>query len=153
VLLLVRPSRKNRLGDFSGLTSVSACPSEVRCLSSSSRRIETVDVVELLTLRRSPKAARCASSNPSCPKAPGTSRSAPSYFEWTQKTGGITTVAGHRVEPISDGRARLTLSLDMRGLLIPVVAVFFIGLTNRYMNLEAEGMKRAAETAGGQRIG
>lgn len=72
---------------------------------------------------------------------------APSYFEWTQKTDGITSVAGHRVEALGDGRARLTLTLDMRGLLIPVIALFYKGLTNRYMTLETEGMKRAAEAA------
>ena len=47
---------------------------------------------------------------------------------------------------MGEGRARLTLTLDMRGFLIPV-ARFYKGLTNRYMNLEAEGMKRAAEKA------
>ena len=34
----------------------------------------------------------------------------------------------------------------MGGLLLPV-AWFYRGLTNRYTNLEAEGTKRAAETA------
>ena len=35
----------------------------------------------------------------------------------------------------------------MRGLLTPIIALFYKGLTNRYMNLEAEGMKRAADAA------
>jgi hypothetical protein len=72
---------------------------------------------------------------------------APSYFEWTQHGGGMTTVAGHRVEPQGEGRARLTLTLEMRGFLIPIIALFYKKLTNRYMDLEAEGMKRAAESA------
>jgi hypothetical protein len=42
------------------------------------------------------------------------------------------------VEAMGEGRARLTLTLDMRGFLIPVIALFYKGLTNRYMNLEAE---------------
>ena len=73
---------------------------------------------------------------------------APSYFEWRQKSGGITSVAGHRVEMLEEGRSRLTLSLDMRGPLIPVIGRFYRGLTNRYMTIEAQGMKRAAESAG-----
>jgi hypothetical protein len=35
----------------------------------------------------------------------------------------------------------------MRGFLIPIFGRFYKGLTERYMNLEAEGMKRAAESA------
>jgi hypothetical protein len=35
----------------------------------------------------------------------------------------------------------------MRGFLIPIIALFYRELTDRYMNLEAEGMKRAAESA------
>jgi hypothetical protein len=34
----------------------------------------------------------------------------------------------------------------MRGALIAVVGLFCRGLTNRYMEAEAEGMKRAAES-------
>ena len=60
---------------------------------------------------------------------------------------GATSVAGHRVEALGEGRARLTLTLDMRGFLIRIIGRFYKDLTNRYMNLEAEGMKRAAETA------
>jgi hypothetical protein len=72
---------------------------------------------------------------------------APSYFEWTQRTGGTTSVAGHRVEALDANRSRLTLTLDMRGMLIPIVALFYKKLTDEYMALEAEGMKRAAESA------
>jgi hypothetical protein len=73
---------------------------------------------------------------------------APSYFEWRQKSGGITSVAGHRVEMLEEDRSRLTLSLDMRGLLIPVVGLFYRDLTNRYMTVEAQGVKAVAESAG-----
>ena len=112
------------------------------------QRIETVDVVELLTPAPITKGSQVRLQQPKLPEGIWdiTVWDAPSYFEWTQKTTGITSVAGHRVEALGEGRARLTLTLDMRGFLIPV-ALFYKGLTNRYMNLEAEGMKRAAETS------
>ena len=113
------------------------------------QRIETVDVVELLTRSPVAKGSRVRLKQPKLPEGTWdiTVWDAPSYFEWTQKMTGATSVAGHRVEALEDGRARLTLTLDMRGLLIPIMTLFYKGLTNRYMNLEAEGMKRAAESA------
>ena len=112
------------------------------------QRIETVETVELLTPAPMTKGSRVRLKQPKLPEGTWdiTAWDAPSYFEWTQKTGGIASVAGHRVEALGEGRARLTLTLDMGGFLIPVIALFYKGLTNRYMNLEAEGMKRAAET-------
>jgi uncharacterized membrane protein len=112
-------------------------------------RIDTVEAVELLTPAPVTKGSRVRLKQPKLPEGiwDVTVWDAPSYFEWTQKTGGITSVAGHRVEALGDGRARLTLTLDMRGLLIPVMALFYRGLTNRYMTLEAEGIKRASESA------
>jgi hypothetical protein len=71
---------------------------------------------------------------------------APSYFELRQQSGGVTTVAGHLVVALEEGRSRLTLTLEVRGLL-SVVALFYKGLTNRYMTIEAQGMKRPAESA------
>ena len=111
------------------------------------QRIETVDTVELLTPPPIAKGSRVRLKQPKLPEGSWdiTVWDAPSYFEWTQKTSGITSVAGHRVEALGEGRARLTLTLDMRGFLIPIMALFYKNLTNRYMNLEAEGMKRAAE--------
>ena len=117
-------------------------------LESWPQRIETVDTIELLTPAPLAKGSRVRLRQPKLPE--GTWDiivwDAPSYFEWTQKEGGATIVAGHRVEALGDGRARLTLTIDMRGLLIPIIGRLYKGLTNRYMDLEAEGMKRAAET-------
>ena len=52
--------------------------------------------------------------------------------------GGRHQRGGHRFEALDQGRARLTLTLEMRGFLIPVMGLFYRGLINRYMNLEAE---------------
>lgn len=113
------------------------------------QRIETVDVVELLTPAPIAKGSRVRLQQPKLPEGSWdiTVWQAPSYFEWTQKSAGMSTVAGHRVDALGEDRARLTLTLDMRGLLIPIMILFYKKLTNRYMDLEAEGMKRAAESA------
>jgi uncharacterized membrane protein len=113
------------------------------------QRIETVDVVELLTPPPVAEGSRVRLKQPRLPEGiwEVTVWDAPSYFEWRQKSGGVTNVAGHRVEALEEGRSRLTLTLDMRGLLVPTVAIFYKGLTNRYMTTEAQGMKRAAESA------
>lgn len=112
------------------------------------QRIETVDVVELLTPPPLRVGSRVRLRQPKLPEGTWevTVWDAPSYFEYRQKSGGVTTVAGHRVDALEEGRSRLSLTLDMRGLLVPVVGVFYKDLTNRYMTLEAEGMKRAAES-------
>ena len=111
--------------------------------------VETVDTVEFLTPAPITTGSRVRLKQPKLPEGNWdvTVWDAPSYFEWTQKTSGITSVAGHRVEALDEGRARLTLTLDMRGLLIPIMGLLYKDLTNRYINLEAEGMKRAAEMA------
>jgi len=114
------------------------------------QRIETVEMVELLTPAPLAQGSRVRLRQPKLPEGTWdiTIWDAPSYFEWTQKSGGATIVAGHRVEALVDGRARLTLTIDMRGFLVPIMGPFYKDLTNRYMNLEAQGMKRAAESAG-----
>ena len=78
------------------------------------RRIETVDVVELLTPAPMSKGSRVRLKQPKLPEGTWdiTVWDAPSYFEWRQKSGGITSVAGHRVEMLEEGRSRLTLSLE-----------------------------------------
>jgi uncharacterized membrane protein len=112
-------------------------------------RVDTVEEVELLTPAPLAKGSRVRLRQPKLGEGVWdvTAWNPPSSFEWTQKTTGATSVAGHHLEALDEGRARLTLTLDMRGFLTPVVALFFKGLTNRYMAGEAEDMKRAAESA------
>lgn len=113
------------------------------------RRIETVDTAELLTPPPITEGSRVRLKQPKLPEGTWeiTSWDAPSYFEWFQKTSGVTTVAGHRVEALDGDRSRLTLTLEMSGLLVPVIGLFYRKLTDRYMALEAAGMKRAAESS------
>ena len=113
------------------------------------QRIETVDAVELLTPAPVGEGSRVRLKQPKLGEGTWevTVWDAPSYFEFRQQSGGVTNVAGHRVEALEAGRSRLTLTLEMRGLLVPVFGRLFKGLTNRYMTIEAQGMKRAAESA------
>ncbi|HEU4915583.1 MAG TPA: SRPBCC family protein [Acidimicrobiia bacterium] len=113
------------------------------------RHIETVEDVELLTPGPVAEGSRVRLKQPKLPEGEWeiTVWDAPTYFEFRQKSGGVTNVARHRVEALEGGRSRLTLSLDMRGLLVPVVGLFYKGLTQRYMTVEVQGMKDAAESA------
>jgi uncharacterized membrane protein len=118
-------------------------------LESWPQRIETVDVVELLTPAPVAVGSRVRLKQPKLPEGiwEVTVWDSPAFFEFRQSSGALTDVAGHRVEALADDRSRLTLTLEMRGLLVPVVALFWKGLTNRYLTTEAQGMKRAAESA------
>ena len=111
------------------------------------RRIETVDDVQLLTPAPVGKGSRVRLKQPKLPEGVWdvTVWEAPTFFEFRQKSGGISNVAGHRVEALGESRSRLTLTLEMHGLLVPVFGRIYRDLTNRYMTLEAQGVKRAAE--------
>jgi hypothetical protein len=117
-------------------------------LESWPQRIETVDLVELLTPVPLGEGSRVRLKQPKLPEGTWeiTAWDAPSFFEWRQQSSGVTSVAGHRVEALDAGRSRLELKLEMRGLLVPIFGRLYKDLTNRYMTLEAQGMKRAAES-------
>jgi hypothetical protein len=111
------------------------------------RRIETVELVELLTPAPIGEGSRVRLKQPKLPEGIWdiTVWDAPSYFEYRQRSRGMTSVAGHRVEALEEDRSRLTLSLDIRGFLIPLVALFSKNMINRYMTSEAQGMKQSSE--------
>jgi uncharacterized membrane protein len=115
------------------------------------RRIETVDVVELLTPAPIGVGSRARLKQPKLPEGTWevTAWDAPTWFEWRQKSGGVTSVADHRVAGLGEGRSRLSLSLEMRGLLAPLVGRLSSRMVDRYMGLEARGIKQAAEHVAG----
>jgi uncharacterized membrane protein len=116
-------------------------------LESWPRRIETVELVELLTPAPMGVGSRVRLKQPRLGEGTWevTVWEPPAFFEFHQTTGGITTVAGHRVEVLGEARSSLSLTLDMRGLLVPIFGRIYRDLTNRYLTTEAQSLKRAAE--------
>jgi uncharacterized protein YndB with AHSA1/START domain len=70
-------------------------------------------------------------------------------FTWVTQSPGVSVIAKHSVEPAGQG-ARATLSIRFSGLLGSLVARWTRGLNERYLALEAEGLRaRSTTTATG----
>lgn len=76
-------------------------------------------------------------------------------FTWANKSPGLTSEGDHVVEMAPAGesgsvgdRSLVTLRLSQRGPLAGVLGLLYGGLTRRYVDLEAEGLKRRCETGG-----
>lgn len=67
------------------------------------------------------------------------------YFEWQSATPGLKTTAGHRLEARGSNGTRVTLSIGWSGLLAPVVRLLYGRLSARYVEMEAQGLKRRCE--------
>jgi uncharacterized membrane protein len=67
-------------------------------------------------------------------------------FTWVTSSHGIRAAGHHRVDPISGG-SRATLSVDYKGLLSGVVATLLAEKTERFLRLEAAGLKKRSESA------
>ena len=65
-------------------------------------------------------------------------------FIWTSGAPGLRTTGTHLVEPSGDG-ARATARLDQEGLLGGLVGRLSKGLTERYLAMEAAGLKARSE--------
>lgn len=66
-------------------------------------------------------------------------------FVWSSHSAGVTTVASHEIVPTADERLTAVLTLDQTGVLAPLVGLLFRSLTNRYLDLEATGLKSRCE--------
>src|SRR5262245_6768615 len=67
-------------------------------------------------------------------------------FTWKSGFPGVSVEGRHSVESVGPGRCRARLSLRFDGLFGGLVAQLTRGLNNRYLNLEAEGLKRRSES-------
>jgi uncharacterized membrane protein len=67
-------------------------------------------------------------------------------FSWEAGTPGARSVAGHRVQP-REGGSSVTLSMETRGVLNAALAPLMAGMTRRYMEMEAAGLKQRAESS------
>lgn len=66
-------------------------------------------------------------------------------FTWETKSGGVTAVANHWIEAAAQG-SRVTLSVSFEGALGVLAALMVKSLTNRYLAMEAAGLKKRCES-------
>jgi uncharacterized membrane protein len=66
-------------------------------------------------------------------------------WTWVQRSPGGVTVARHEVIPESDRRTRVQQQLDQRGPVGAMVGLVMRGMTKRYLELEAAGLKARSE--------
>ena len=65
-------------------------------------------------------------------------------FTWISRAPGAIATATHSVEPTESG-SHVTLTLAYAGLLGPMLAKILRGITERYMGMEARGLKDYCE--------
>ena len=65
-------------------------------------------------------------------------------FTWVSRAPGIKVIAHHSAEPTVAG-SRVTLSLRYEGAFGGLLASLTAGITNRYLKMEAEGLKARSE--------
>ena len=67
-------------------------------------------------------------------------------FTWVTSAPGMRAAGHHRVDPIPSG-SRATLSVTFEGLLGGLVSGLMARTTERFLGLEAVGLKKRSETA------
>ncbi len=66
-------------------------------------------------------------------------------FAWETKSGGVTAVANHWIEEKGAG-CLVTLSVTFEGTLGTLASLMVKSITNRYLEMEAAGLKRRCES-------
>ncbi|MGI9146450.1 MAG: SRPBCC family protein [Chloroflexota bacterium] len=66
-------------------------------------------------------------------------------FSWMAVLPGVTTLAEHRLLPGPGTTVTVSNSIRQTGLLAPIIGALYGRLTCRYLNMEAQGLKRRSE--------
>ena len=67
------------------------------------------------------------------------------FFEWRSPAPGLLSVGGHAVAAVGEQTSRATLSITWSGPLAPAMRLLFGKLSQRYVQMEAQGLKRRSE--------
>jgi uncharacterized membrane protein len=104
------------------------------------RRIERLDAGPLIV------GSRAQIRQPKLPRAIWqiTSLEKGRRFTWTTRSPGLSVTAHHDIEATPEG-SRVTLAIEFGGPLAPLVGWLTRGLNERYLGLEAAGLKRRSE--------
>jgi len=104
--------------------------------------------VELLEDRPFGKGSRARIKQPKLPAATWrvTDFEAGKSFTWESNSPGATMVAAHKVEPRDGGGSLVILAVEPRGLLGGIVGQVGRALIQRYVEMEAAGLKRRSES-------
>jgi hypothetical protein len=66
-------------------------------------------------------------------------------FIWEARSPGILVVASHAVQA-SDSGCVVTLGVDQKGFMAPLVELLWGKLTRRYVEIEAQSLKKRCES-------
>jgi uncharacterized membrane protein len=67
-------------------------------------------------------------------------------FTWVSTGAGARNTARHDIEPLPGGGSRVRLEFETAGVLGGLVGRLYGGMVKRYLGMEAEGLKRRAES-------
>lgn len=103
--------------------------------------------VELLDDRPFGKGSRARIKQPKLPAATWrvTAFEPGKGFTWESNSPGATMIAAHTVEPLDGGGSLVVLAVEPQGLLAGIVGQVGKGLIQRYVEMEAAGLKRRSE--------
>ncbi|ROS43990.1 SRPBCC family protein [Amycolatopsis thermoflava] len=67
-------------------------------------------------------------------------------FTWQAQARGVTSIGWHRLTADGDGAVTAVLGVEQRGPLAPLAGLLFGARIRRFVTMEADGLRRAAES-------